>query len=83
VLGILQQQWWIERIGNRRYIAGCLFLFAAGAVAATLSESSIELALARGFQGYFIGPMMSAARILIQTASRRRHAPSRRAAFST
>ncbi|MFM0325303.1 MFS transporter [Caballeronia glebae] len=67
VLGILQQQWWIERIGNRRYIAGCLFLFAAGAVAATLSESSIELALARGFQGYFIGPMMSAARILIQT----------------
>jgi MFS family permease len=83
VLGILQQQWWIERIGNRRYIAGCLFLFAAGAVAATLSESSIELALARGFQGYFIGPMMSAARILIQTASRRRHAPSRRAAFAT
>jgi MFS family permease len=67
VLGILQQQWWIERIGNRRYIAGCLFLFAAGALAATLSESAIELALARGFQGYFIGPMMSAARILIQT----------------
>ncbi|SAL45116.1 major facilitator transporter [Caballeronia arvi] len=67
VLGILQQQWWIERLGNRRYIAGCLFLFAAGAVAATLSESAIELALARGFQGYFIGPMMSAARILIQT----------------
>lgn len=67
VLGILQQQWWIERIGNRRYIAWCLFLFAAGAVAATFSESAIELALARGFQGYFIGPMMSAARILIQT----------------
>lgn len=67
VLGILQQQWWIERLGNRRYIAGCLFLFAAGAVAATLSESAIELAFARGFQGYFIGPMMSAARILIQT----------------
>ncbi|SAK84368.1 major facilitator transporter [Caballeronia hypogeia] len=67
VLGILQQQWWIERLGNRRYIAGCLFLFAAGAVAATLAESSVELALARGFQGYFIGPMMSAARILIQT----------------
>ncbi|SAK44252.1 MFS transporter [Caballeronia ptereochthonis] len=67
VLGILQQQWWIERIGNRRYIAGCLLLFAAGALAATLSESAIELALARGFQGYFIGPMMSAARILIQT----------------
>ncbi|KND57204.1 Permease of the major facilitator superfamily [Candidatus Paraburkholderia schumanniana] len=67
VLGILQQQWWIERIGNRRYIAGCLLLFAADAVAATLSESAIELALARGFQGYFIGPMMSAARILIQT----------------
>jgi MFS family permease len=67
VLGILQQQWWIERIGNRRYIAGCVFLFAAGAVAATLSESAIGLAMARGFQGYFIGPLMSAARILIQT----------------
>ncbi|MDR5822909.1 MFS transporter [Caballeronia sp. LZ043] len=67
VLGILQQQWWIERIGNRRYIAGCLLLFAAGAVAATFAESALELALVRGFQGYFIGPMMSAARILIQT----------------
>lgn len=66
VLGILQQQWWIERLGNRRYIGGSLFLFAAGAIAATLCESSFELALARGFQGYFIGPMMSACRILIQ-----------------
>ncbi|SAL45955.1 major facilitator transporter [Caballeronia peredens] len=75
VLGILQQQWWIEQIGNRRYIAACLFLFAAGAVAAALSESSIELALARGFQGYFIGPMMSAARILIQTRFTQKQRP--------
>jgi hypothetical protein len=36
-------------------------------VAATLCESSIELAFARGFQGYFIGPMMGTCRILIQT----------------
>lgn len=34
VLGILQQQWWIERLGYRRYVGGCLLLFAAGAVAA-------------------------------------------------
>ncbi|WP_250474794.1 MFS transporter [Caballeronia sp. GAFFF1] len=67
VLGILQQQWWIERLGYRRYVGGCLLLFAAGAVAAAASESSLELAFARGFQGYFIGPMMSACRILIQT----------------
>jgi MFS transporter, DHA2 family, multidrug resistance protein len=75
VLGILQQQWWIERLGFRRYVSGCLFLFAAGGVAAALSESSLELALARGVQGYFIGPMMSACRILIQT----RITPQRRA----
>jgi len=75
VLGILQQQWWVERLGYRRYVGGCLFLFAAGAVAAALSESSLELALARGFQGYFIGPMMSACRILIQT----QFTPQRRA----
>jgi MFS transporter, DHA2 family, multidrug resistance protein len=67
VLGILQQQWWVERLGWRRYVGGCLLLFAAGGIAAALSESSIELALARGFQGYFIGPMMSACRILIQS----------------
>ncbi|WP_179404433.1 MFS transporter [Burkholderia guangdongensis] len=66
VLGILQQQWWVERIGYRRYVSGCLLLFAAGAVAAAASETSFELALARGMQGYFIGPMMSASRILLQ-----------------
>jgi MFS family permease len=75
VLGILQQQWWVERLGYRRYISGCLLLFAAGSMAAALSESSIELAFARGAQGYFIGPMMSACRILIQTG----FAPQRRA----
>lgn len=75
VLGILQQQWWVERLGYRRYVGGSLLLFAAGGVAAALSESSIELALARGFQGYFIGPMMSACRILIQT----KVSPQRRA----
>jgi MFS family permease len=67
VLGILQQQWWVERLGYRRYVGGCLLLYAAGSVAATLCESSIELAFARGFQGYFIGPMMGTCRILIQS----------------
>lgn len=66
VLGILQQQWLVERLGYRRYISGCLLLFAVCSIAASLSESSIELALARGAQGYFIGPMMSACRILLQ-----------------
>ncbi|MET3823587.1 DHA2 family multidrug resistance protein [Burkholderia sp. PvR073] len=66
VAGILQQQWWVERIGYRRYISGSLLLFAAGSTMAILSESSLELAFARGFQGYFIGPMMSACRILLQ-----------------
>ncbi|WP_322009117.1 MFS transporter [Paraburkholderia sp. J12] len=67
VLGILQQQWWVERLGYRRYVGGCLLLYAAGSVAAALCESSIELAFARGFQGYFIGPMMGTCRILIQS----------------
>ncbi|AXF25098.1 MFS transporter [Burkholderia pyrrocinia] len=66
VVGILQQQWWVERIGYRRYITGSLLLFAGGSIIALVSESSLELALARGFQGYFIGPMMSACRILLQ-----------------
>jgi len=67
VLGIVQQEWWIERLGYRRYISASLLLFAAGSVAAALCESSIELAVARGAQGYFIGPMMGACRILLQT----------------
>lgn len=66
VLGILQQQWWVERVGYRRYISACLLCFAAGSVASALSDSSLELAVARGVQGYFIGPMMSACRILLQ-----------------
>ncbi|MBB3259712.1 MFS family permease [Paraburkholderia bannensis] len=66
VLGILQQQWWVERVGYRRYVAGSLLFYSAGAMAAALCESSIELAFARGFQGYCIGPMMGTCRILIQ-----------------
>jgi MFS family permease len=68
VLGILQQQWWVERIGYRRYVAGCMLLYAGGALAAALCETSFELAFARGFQGYFIGPMMGTCRILIQAS---------------
>ncbi|MGQ7937631.1 MFS transporter [Paraburkholderia sp. D1E] len=67
VLGIVQQQWLIERLGFRRYLSACLLMFAAGSLAASLSESSLELAMARGFQGYFIGPMLGTCRILLQT----------------
>jgi MFS family permease len=66
VLGILQQEWWVERLGQRRYIAGCLALYAVGGVLAALSHTPLELFLARSLQGYFIGPMMGACRILIQ-----------------
>lgn len=45
VLGILQQQWWVERVGYRRYVSTSLLLFAAGSVASALSESSMELAV--------------------------------------
>jgi MFS family permease len=75
VLGILQQQWWVERLGHRRYIAGCLLLYAAGAAMSALSDSSWQLMFTRGFQGYFIGPMMGACRILIQSS----FAPQQRA----
>ncbi|MBN3768284.1 MULTISPECIES: MFS transporter [Burkholderia] len=67
VLGIVQQQWLIERLGFRRYLSGCLLMFAAGSLAASLSESSMALAMARGFQGYFIGPMLGTCRIMLQT----------------
>src|SRR5579864_178244 len=81
VLGILQQQWWVERFGYRRYVAACMLLYGAGAVAAALCESSIELAFARGFQGYFIGPMMGTCRILIQLSFTPQHRPAATRAF--
>ncbi|RQH07418.1 MFS transporter [Paraburkholderia dinghuensis] len=83
VLGILQQQWWVERVGYRRYVCGCLLLYAAGSVFAALSESSIQLAFARGFQGYFIGPMMGTCRILIQNSFTPQQRPVATRAFLT
>src|SRR5258708_6639275 len=81
VLGILQQQWWVGRFGYRRYVAGCMLLYSVGAIAATLCESSIELAFARGFQGYFIGPMMGTCRILIQMSFTPQQRPAATRAF--
>ncbi|MBO9514144.1 MAG: MFS transporter [Variovorax sp.] len=66
VLGILQQHAWVERFGYRRYLAICMFAFAASGVCAALSDSASQLMLARGVQGYFVGPMLGACRILIQ-----------------
>jgi len=66
VLGILQQHAWIERLGYRRYLALCMFAFAIGGVGAALSDNSVQLMAARAFQGYFVGPMLGACRILIQ-----------------
>ncbi|MEJ8823025.1 MFS transporter [Variovorax humicola] len=66
VLGILQQHAWVERLGYRRYLAICMFVFALGGVGAALSENSIQLTIARALQGYFVGPMLGACRILIQ-----------------
>jgi MFS family permease len=81
VLGILQQQWWVERFGYRRYVAGCMLLYSAGAIAAALCETSFELAFARGFQGYFIGPMMGTCRILIQMSFSAKERPVATRAF--
>lgn len=81
VLGILQQEWWVERFGYRRYVAGCMLFYAVGAVAAALCESSVELAFARGFQGYFIGPMMGTCRILIQMSFTPKQRPAATRAF--
>ncbi|ASV99525.1 MFS transporter [Paraburkholderia aromaticivorans] len=81
VLGILQQQWWVERFGYRRYVTACMVFYCAGAVAAALCESSIELAFARGFQGYFVGPMMGTCRILIQMSFKPQQRPAATRAF--
>jgi hypothetical protein len=40
VLGILQQEWWVERFGYRRYVAGCMLLYSTSAAAAALSDPS-------------------------------------------
>ncbi len=66
VLGILHQHAWIERLGYRRYLAVCMFAFAAGGVGAALCDSAMQLTAARAVQGYFVGPMLGACRILIQ-----------------
>lgn len=66
VIGILQQHAWVERIGYRRYLAISMFAFAAGGIGAGLSDNSVQLMMARGMQGYFIGPMLGACRIFIQ-----------------
>ncbi|MFT3811831.1 MAG: MFS transporter [Acidovorax sp.] len=68
VLGILQQQWWIERVGHRRYLVACPLLFSMAGLAAMFAESSVEMAFARAFQGYFMGPMLCACRIIIQVS---------------
>lgn len=67
IIGILQQEWWVERLGHRRYIAGCMMFYAVGGVLASLSTTPHELLYARAIQGYFIGPTMGACRIVIQT----------------
>ncbi|MCL1960308.1 MAG: MFS transporter [Desulfovibrionaceae bacterium] len=66
VLGILQQRLWVERLGYRYYLAISMFAFAAGGIGAALSNSPVELMLARGWQGYFVGPLLGGCRILIQ-----------------
>ncbi len=66
VLGIVQQQWWVERLGYRRYITASLLLFAVTAALAGIAESAFQLMLARGLQGYAMGPMLSACRIALQ-----------------
>ncbi|WP_321868194.1 MFS transporter [Burkholderia ubonensis] len=81
VLGILQQQWWIDRLGHRRYVASCMLMFSIGAIASALADTSLELAFARGFQGYFIGPMMGACRILIQISFTPQERPPATRAF--
>lgn len=83
VLGILQQHGWVERVGYRRYIAGCMFFYGAGALFAALCENSIELLFARGMQGYFIGPMLGACRILIQISFAGQHRANALRAFLT
>ncbi|WP_087735036.1 MFS transporter [Paraburkholderia piptadeniae] len=66
VLGIVQQQWLIERMGFRRYLSACLLMFSIGSLAASLCSTSLQLAMARGLQAYFIGPMLGTCRILLQ-----------------
>ncbi len=81
VLGILQQQWWVDRLGHRRYLAGCMLFYAIAALLTAAVDSPMELMLTRGLQGYFVGPMMGACRILLQSGFPPRQAGPARKLF--
>ncbi|MGI4814969.1 MAG: MFS transporter [Janthinobacterium lividum] len=66
VMAILQQQWWTDRLGHRRYFTLFYLIYAVAAVGAGFSESALELAVMRAVQGYCLGPIMGASRILMQ-----------------
>ncbi|VVE79503.1 MFS transporter [Pandoraea sputorum] len=68
VLAILKQQWFVERIGYRRYLTASLLLYACGAVLAGASESVTQLVIARACQGFCAGSWMSSCRILAQVS---------------
>ncbi|WP_219907795.1 MFS transporter, partial [Pandoraea apista] len=68
VLAILKQQWFVERIGYRRYLTASLLLYACGAVLAGTSEGVTQLVIARACQGFCAGSWMSSCRILAQVS---------------
>lgn len=68
VLAILKQQWFVERIGYRRYLSASLLLYACGALLAGTSESVTQLVIARACQGFSAGSWMSSCRILAQVS---------------
>ncbi|VVD92725.1 major facilitator transporter [Pandoraea communis] len=73
VLAILKQQWFVERIGYRRYLTASLLLYACGAILAGTSESVTQLVIARACQGFCAGSWMSSCRILAQVSMPTEH----------
>ncbi|WP_298433146.1 MFS transporter [Ottowia sp.] len=66
MLTIAAQQWLTRHFGYRRYLAGSLLLFMAGALAAARADSVGALGAARAVQGLGAGALFTSSRILVQ-----------------
>ncbi len=62
---VVMQNWFSRHFGYRHYLMGSLGLFIVGALASALSQSLLELIIARFIQGIGGGALFTSSRILV------------------